>query len=223
MYVPLHRFWTTGPFFSALWQKYSSTVVQTAFYLSIGGVWERLFIGESKFNFHFHKLMKKIILFVKKNQGRQNCILGVKRKVFGEKHFFEKSKFLNNFFPWPKKGQFLGKKIRRICGNCILLVEGNVLRKSILVNRLNFSDHFRTLSWKIPEKRQKNFSTYGKSAFYVYRRTVRWLVFGRKDSLHNFLTFFAQNCPKLAANFLVKLSVIQSECPREQFEGSYFL
>ena len=57
MYVPLHRFWTTGPFFSALWQKYSSTVVQTAFYLSIGGVWERLFIGESKFNFHFHKLM----------------------------------------------------------------------------------------------------------------------------------------------------------------------
>ena len=66
LYVPLHRFWTTGPIFSALWQKYSSIVVQTAFYLSIGGVWERLFIGESKFNFHFHKLNKKSTFLTKK-------------------------------------------------------------------------------------------------------------------------------------------------------------
>ena len=32
-----------------------------------------------------------------------------------------------------------------------------------------------------------------------------------------------KNYPKLAANFLVKMPVSQSECPREQFKGSYFL
>ena len=44
LYVPLHRFWTSGQIFSELWRQYFSTFVQTAFYLSIWGVWEKLFI-----------------------------------------------------------------------------------------------------------------------------------------------------------------------------------
>ena len=90
IYVPLHRFWKTGPIFSALWQKYSSTVVQTAFYLSIGGVWERLFIGESKFNFHFPKLNKKIILFVKKTAATSKLHSRCQEERFWGKTFFWK-------------------------------------------------------------------------------------------------------------------------------------
>ena len=56
--VRLHRFWTFGQIFSELWRQYFSTFVQTAFYLSIWGVWEKLFIWESKIKFHYLKLTK---------------------------------------------------------------------------------------------------------------------------------------------------------------------
>ena len=66
--VPLHRVWTSGHTFSELWRQYSSTFFQTAFYLSKGGVWEKLFIWESKIKFQFLKLKINQVFCRKKNR-----------------------------------------------------------------------------------------------------------------------------------------------------------
>ena len=87
LYVPLHRFWTTGHTFSELWRKYSSTVVPTALHSYMGGVWAKLVYLRKKTIFIFKNLVEKSGLLSKKQQTRQNCILDVLRNVLRKNIF----------------------------------------------------------------------------------------------------------------------------------------
>ena len=87
--VPLHRVWTSGHTFSELWRQYSSTFFQTAFYLSKGGVWEKLFIWESKIKFQFLKL-KINQVFCRKKTGSSKLHKRCQEERLEEKHFFRK-------------------------------------------------------------------------------------------------------------------------------------
>ena len=125
------------------------------------------------------------------------------RGTFGGKTFFSKRLFYEIFF-------FLDRK------------KISCLDESIFVNKLNFFDLFRTLRWKILELRQKNRHIWRKCSLRL-QKNGSTIGFWKKRFSSYFLTLSAKNYPKLSANFLINLSVIQSECPREQIEGIYFL
>ena len=126
LYFPLHRFWTSGQVFPELWRQYSSTVVQTEFYFSMGGVRAKIYFWGNFFYYSFsEKIGRKNMRFVrKKQQGRQNYILGVQRSVLRKNNFSERVVFVIVFVHWPKKVSFLRKNFSGVVRIAFCLSRG---------------------------------------------------------------------------------------------------
>ena len=116
-------------FFSEPWQKYFSTIVLTAFYLSRGRVWAEIFFLDKTFLCHFRFFIEKFGISGKKFSAElSNLPFTSKEERFAD-CFLEKWNFFISFSDviCKKNIQILAKLFRKIFQNSSLGVQGNNL------------------------------------------------------------------------------------------------
>ena len=156
-YVLFARFWTSSQTVSTPWRKFVfNTVVEFAFYVSSGIVWEK-------------KTLKKLILIPYPNSSERFAISGKKNSVgssylmsrcpeesFEENIFFPKDRSFDHFRSLT--GNYFGfsaKTFHQGCQKDILPVLGNVLTNSLRKKNIYLLTIFQTLSRKMSESRQR--------------------------------------------------------------------
>ena len=159
LYVPLHRFWTSGQNFQNFGDNISAHLSKLHFTCPYEEFEKNFLFGKVKLNFIFLN-WKKNQAFCRKKTGSSKLHSRCQEERLEKKIFFENTNFLNHFFPWPKKNQFLGWKY--------------------LCEQIKLFRSFSDFEMKNSGTKAKKIGTYGKSVFYVYRRTVRWLVLWKK-------------------------------------------
>ena len=190
--VPLHRFWTTGPIFLTIWQKYSSTVVQTAFYLSIGEVWENIFIGESKFNSHFHILNKKSA-FLSKKSGSSKLQSTCRGERFEENYLCEQIKFFRSFSDFELKNSGTkSKKIRHLWQKCFLRLQKNGSMIAFLRKKDSLHNVLTYLQKIIQNWRQTFWLNCQWFNLSVQGNNLREVIFWRRMKLSNNFVLWAK-------------------------------
>ena len=100
-YVLFARFWTSSQTVSTLWRKFFNTLVEFAFYVSSGVVWEKK-LWKGIFLFNSPTLVKDLRFRAKKSVGLSYLMSRCPTESFEEKKFSKSLKFFIIFVHWPQ-------------------------------------------------------------------------------------------------------------------------
>ena len=111
-------------FFSELWQKYFSTIVLTAFYLSRGRVWAEIFFLDKTFLCHFRFFIEKFGISGKKISADLSSLPFTSKEERFADCFLEKWIFFISFSDvickkkYPNFGEIISEKFSKFKSGC---------------------------------------------------------------------------------------------------------